>query len=74
MAIRLLEISEVIKLCDECIYCDITWDRDTGDLFYVCLHPDTKCNFIGKENLNEKDELIIPEWCPLPKLKEDNYV
>jgi len=74
MAKRLLEISEVIKLCDECIYCDITWDADTGDLFYVCLHPDTYCRFIGRETINGKDELTIPEWCPLPKLKEGNRV
>ena len=66
MSERLLE-NKVLQTCDDCVYSDCMLDPDTGDLIYMCLHSDAKHKFI-EEKVNENNQLIIPEWCPLPKL------
>jgi len=71
---RILETTKIINLCSECNYHAFMWNTETKVLSHMCLHPDTEYTLIDKKDLNKKDELTIPEWCPLPKLKGDNYV
>ena len=68
--------------CIDCPYKDYDYHDNNGAEFWKCDHPDTKYDQDvihrirwrdGKRLDKEENKKLstIPEWCPLPEVKEE---
>ena len=61
----------IIESCDDCPHSTKLKEIRSSSIWVACLHPEIGKTFVGIIPFGEVRINHIPEWCPLPKKREE---